>query len=458
MKASTSTLGIAFLVMLSALALHFYLERTAFVDIAFHLFYILKDGSLAIQNNRFVATLTQAVPLISSKLGFSLDSIMMLYSLSFIVLQLAIYLIITKLLKSTHYGLILIATYLLMITHTFFWIQSELPQGINLLILYFAILDYQAKSGNKAKLQLWMQPLQYILVITLIFAHPLIIFGFMFIGVYLWLHHEDRRQLYTVSLITFSVLYYIKSLFFKTVYDEQSIKGLDNFKAFFPNYFDIPSNAVFFKSMLTHYYFLGIGFLLLMWWFAKKKHFLKLLFVAGSFIGYLLLVNVSYPSGAETFYLENLYLPLSLIIGVPLVLDLVPTLQAKHLVMILGVMMIVRLGDICISSSTYTKRMDNLSSIIDNASKTPNAKQIIAETPALKKELIMTWGTPYETWLLSSRKGGATKSILITPQPKELEWTISNTKAFITPWGVFEYKDLPNSYFHFIDYSPYVMK
>lgn len=47
-------------IVLGILALVFYLERTAFLDISFHLFYILKDGDFAIQNNRFAAALTQA--------------------------------------------------------------------------------------------------------------------------------------------------------------------------------------------------------------------------------------------------------------------------------------------------------------------------------------------------------------------------------------------------------------
>ena len=71
-------------IILGVLALLFYKERMAFLDASFILFYILKDGEFAIQANRFGAILTQAFPLYSSKLGFSLSTIMKVYSLGFI--------------------------------------------------------------------------------------------------------------------------------------------------------------------------------------------------------------------------------------------------------------------------------------------------------------------------------------------------------------------------------------
>ena len=83
--------GIFSYVILFILALLFYRERVIFLDMAFHLFYILKDNDLAIQNFRFGACFTQLFPYLGQKLGFSLDNIAKLYSSGFVLYYASIF-------------------------------------------------------------------------------------------------------------------------------------------------------------------------------------------------------------------------------------------------------------------------------------------------------------------------------------------------------------------------------
>lgn len=91
--------------VLLILSILFYKERTAFADISYHLFAILKDGTFAIQNNRFGAAITQLVPLVGSKLGLSLKAIAISYSIAFALLYLLIFIIICEYLKNTKIAL-----------------------------------------------------------------------------------------------------------------------------------------------------------------------------------------------------------------------------------------------------------------------------------------------------------------------------------------------------------------
>lgn len=135
MNEQTFKIGSITYIILAILAVILYIERTAFLDISFHLFYILKDGNFAIQNNRFGAFMTQLFPLIGSKIGLPLDVIMKLYSVGFVLYYFSIFLIITKFLKVQKFGIVLLLFSTLMVADTFYWIQSELPQGIAFMIL-----------------------------------------------------------------------------------------------------------------------------------------------------------------------------------------------------------------------------------------------------------------------------------------------------------------------------------
>ncbi|TVR79834.1 MAG: hypothetical protein EA409_08890 [Saprospirales bacterium] len=85
-------------VILFTLAAWFFVERTAFVDISFHLFQLIHDG-IAIQNNRFVAILTQIFPIAGIHLGLPLKSLMLIYSLAFPIVYFVVFLILYEILK-----------------------------------------------------------------------------------------------------------------------------------------------------------------------------------------------------------------------------------------------------------------------------------------------------------------------------------------------------------------------
>jgi hypothetical protein len=70
--------------------------------------------------------------------------------------------------------------------------------------------------------------------------------------------------------------------------------------------------------------------------------------------------------------------------------------------------------------------------------------------------LIMSWGSSFEFWLLSSlRNPDAPRSIVIDEDPARFDWTLSNNTAFFTEWGIYPYADLPKRYFNFTDIGYY---
>lgn len=445
-------IGTTAYIILGVLAYIFYLERTVFVDISFHLFYIIKDGGFAIQNNRFGAMLTQIFPLIGSKIGLSLSSLMKLYSVGFVLYYLAIFLIITRVLKLARFGLLMLLFSTLMVTDTFYWIQSELPQGIAFLILYFAVLF---SVHNNQKIRNWILiPVLATMVVTIVFFNPLLVFLFIFFTVFLYLDHPSLREYLKASFLFYILILIIKSLFFKTYYDSNAIEGVKNFITLFPDYIFLASNKQFLLDVIGKYYLLILMLLSMTYYYISKKNYIKVFLLLAFFGGYLILVNVSYPNGADAFYIENLHLPLSVFVALPFALDF--KLQNKNYFIILVVLIVaIRIIHIGFNHNLYTERVNMLSNYLQKTENLDQKKIIISENHFPKDTLLMSWATPYEFWLLSTHNGNDTRSIMITDNVSDIKWTKSYNKKFVTKWGVFDYSELPTKYFNFTDTSYY---
>ena len=444
--------GIGTYLILAFFALFFYLERTAFVDISFHLFYILKDGTYTIQNNRFGSIFTQIFPLIGSKVGLSLTSIMKLYSVGFVLYYSIIFLIITRLLRSNRFGVLMVLLSTVMVTDTFYWIQSELPQGLAFMVLYFALIYSTLK--NQLVQKWYFYPIQYAFLIFLVFFHPLLAIPFIFCSLFVFIHFKNIGYLFKSGLLFYLIILIIKSLFFKTAYDSNAMGGLSNFVRLFPNYFSIPSNIQFLLDLAQKYYILSAMLVFMIYMYNKTKQYIKMGLMVSFFIGYTLLVNVSYPEGASDFYIENLHLPLSIFVIMPLVFDF-PKLSASKILAFLSLIVLVRVSHIAVNHTIYTQRIKLLQNYLNETYSEDNKKIVTSEDHFPMDTLIMSWATPYEIWLLSTTQLGETRSIMITDNVKEVEWTAGSRDKFVTKWGAFHYSELPKQYFILNDTSTY---
>ncbi len=445
-------LAYAFLLLYSIL---FYQERTAFVDMAYHLFFILKNGSLAIQNFRFAAIFTQLFPLLGSKLSLSLSTVAMLYSAGFIVFYFLCYYICGAVLKNYQMALVLLLFNILFVSDTYYWMQSELPQGAAIMLM---VLSYITNRDIKD-----MHPVGIAIAMTgtvaFAFAHPMLLFPLAYTMIFFFLKNNANPSRKTI--IIFSVFYLCciasKIIFFRTPYDRGALSQGKNIIKLFPNYLTIHSNIQFISSCQYHYYWIPICFTGITLFYISKKAWFKMALFTGTSIFYILLINIILSDpGIPQFYIENMYLPLGIIIGLPLVFELVPSLGNKFAAFIFTSIIITAAIRIYISHAPYSKRLlwevDFLKTHID--------KKIIIDQELIPLDtLMMTWGTPYEFWILSTVYYNKSASIFITPKPDDfLPHSKPIDKELITEWGNLHYNSFPKTYFKFSDTtSPYIL-
>lgn len=426
----------------------FYKERTVFLDMAYNLFYIIKDKTFCLQLYRFGDMISQLPPIAARNAGLPIGAIFRFYSDGFILFYFTAYIICGSVLKRYDFALVLLLLNMLFAADTFYWMVSQLPQAIALLIIVFALIS--GRTFGSISAARWAILLT--LFVTVIFYHPLIVFVLGFSLVFFALGNNpiaDRKMIYALAIIYVSVMLF-KVLVFKTPYEAHSMSGMKNFITQFPDYFTLFSNRRFLANCLTKYYWIPVFFFGIVVFYAKTGDRRKLWFFVSAFLAYFFLVDITYPTAVTPeFYIENVYLPLAIFLALPFVFDLLPLLDQKKIAAPLIVLVIVTgCFRVYATHPLYTARLDHERRILDAYG---DRKVLLQATQADADTLLMLWGTPFEFLLLSESERNKPASIIIDKDAKKLMWAHDLRNGLLVNWNVYLYKDMPAQYYQFTD-------
>jgi len=441
-------IGIPAYIVMLVFSLVFYKERTILLDSAYNLFYIIKDNNFCIQHYRFGDVLSQLLPLATVRTGQPLPVVLAAYSAGFVLCYFLAYFICGSVLKRYDMAIVILLLNILFVSDTFYFMQSQLPEAIALLMILFSILE--GKQLNTTSLLSWC--VLALLVITVVFFHPIAVFVIFFCSLFFILSKQlliDKRLLYATGAL-YLVTMLVKMTVFKTPYENHSMSGMKNFISQFPDYFTIYSNKRFFYDCVTKYYWIAVLFIGTTVYYTMRKEYKKLGVFLLFFIGYLALVNISYPfASTPEFYMENLYLPLAVFIGIPFVFDMLPMLDKKKIALpVLLLILITGSIRLYATHTTYTARLDYERRIL---SEYDNKKVILQAKKTDTDTLQMLWGTPYEFLLLSTCEQNKPASIIIDENAGKFGWADDLRNALVVNWNLFMYKDINPKYFHFTD-------
>jgi signal transduction histidine kinase len=217
----------------------------------------------------------------------------------------------------------------------------------------------------------------------------------------------------------------------------------------FPDYFRIASNYEFLSYVADSYYFAVILLFLNGLYYLGTQSWLKLSWMLLFFFGYLLLVNVSLLGGVARFYVELQYQPLAFFIAIPFAIDVLPAMRLRRTaIVLLALLFASRLALIVYHSVPYRERLGWHRAMIERLSLREGNRYLIEESDAPVKKLILTWGSSYESLLVSSIEGPK-KSITyqIDEEPERFKVFKDNENVFHTEWKTFPSSDLPARYF-----------
>lgn len=449
-------LGLCGYLALGILAAYFFQERTIFLDPAFVLFSIASTGDFAIQANRFGSALTQFFPWLAVNLHLSIRWVMIFYSVGMVVYYFGCFYVVQRWFKNSKLALGMLLFNTLMVSYTFWWMQIEFAQGIALSLVFLAFMtrERQWADYNAVEISAF-----FLMLIALLYFHPLIPFLLAYLLLFATFDEQlrlPRKQLWTVAILSGIILFFKNYVMPIAAYDNQASQGINNFKTL-PSYFNIQSNYNFIQYCLKDYYLLPLGLLACTVVLGMQRKWMKLALLLGAFFVYLLLINVSYAQGMPQFHIESFYLPLSVFVILPLVFDVLPLIKKTPVLLgVLGLVLVIRIFHIGALHEPYSKRLALQNEMLDKLEQRESKKIIISEKDVQMDTLIMSWGSSFEFWLLSSlRNPEAPRSIVIDEDPARFDWTLGNNTAFFTEWSIYPYADLPKRYFNFTDIGYY---
>ena len=440
-------IGIVAYIIMLVFSVIFYKERIIILDTAFSLFHIVRTASFSIYASRCGALVTQILPVLAVKSGASLNIVGFCYSVGFTLFYFACYVLCGIVFKRYDFALVLLLFHILFVADTFYYIPSELPQGVNFLMVGFAAVSVIDRRNT-----VFYHLVLFGFLFSSAFFHPLV--SFVILYSVLFFHFQKNTVFGKRTLILFFVVYifgvFINNLFFRIDYDRHAMSGVKNFIKLFPDYFSLYSDRQFLRDCLRKYYWLPVCFAGITSLYIYRKEWKKLLLFISFFLGYLLLVNVSYPTDATPLvYMENQYLPLAIVLAYPIVFDLFPVLKSKKLgVSVLLLIMTTACFRFYTTHAKYTARLNWERKVLNEYA---GLKVLIGAQKTDAEILQMLWGTPYEFWLLSTIEKDKTASIIIDENPAYRPWVVYQRKSFVVNWNIYPYDQLNPKYFHLTD-------
>jgi hypothetical protein len=435
-------LGMFGLLVLAAL---FYRERAWMLDIAFQTFLMINEGTVQVMVNRFGSALVQLLPLSAIKLGAPVEVISLLYSISFPLLFLAFYTVTVRVLRNDFLGWAIVLLYTLIVYDAFYWATSEQQQGLGAVLVFFA---YWLRYPRQEKP--WMWALSTFSVVALAYYHPLIFISFYFLWAYFGLHFRAKINGWAYWALAgfMAVVQGAKSWLSANWYDNAKYSSFsDNLSAYFPNYFDLPAHSKFLSNALTIWYGFPVLLLVVTGFYLYRRRWLKLGLMWLTCFGYLMLLHIGSPESEHRFYVEVNYMALSIFAGVPFLFEIAPLLKGRKLAFLLGGILALRLATIALHHQPYEARWRWVEQAVAAPESGNRFYRTEAEAPM--DTLLMSWGVPYESLLISNAQtdGQNVRTLLVHPDMKAFEEALQQDTVFITPFKTYPVQALNPLYF-----------
>lgn len=428
------------------LAIVFEEERTTFLDLSFHMFVQATTGKVAIQNYRFVSVITQWIPTQLFNAEVNMKTVQLVYSLMFPLFYGAVWAFTHFVLKAKQWALAWALMWLTFASHTHFWIQSELPQGLAVFIVALGLISYQP---DRKWMKVLAKAILALSLLTVAFAHPLLLIPVTFCFGFLWLQKEHDKKLIKQVASVYYFSFLLKSLVFRSPYDASAGGGIKVGLMTLLE-LEIPYAAPhFFENLANTYYLFLVVTALGIWLLWKSGQKQVAAWTLAALGAQLAIVTLSYSTEVTPdFYRENLYLPAGFIGAVGfsfgvfnMKIQRVPVITS---ILLITVLMFRMLHISWIGDSVYAPRLLSLQALLDTHKET---KVILKETPLLRERLILTWGTGYEAWVYSSRREKPTQGFLVHEDPAEIQWAIDDPSLLILQFHHPKFSELPKKYF-----------
>lgn len=297
------------------LSLYYFQERCLFADSAGYLFNILNDEWFRTPHHRYGAALPQLIPLLISKLHTTPWLEFIIYSVSYPLFYFIIFILILKKIKQKPAAYSILILLLLGVKYSFFLPIYEMQLAIVYASLSYAFIrSYYIKETN------YKNMIGFVISIFLCFLTHLQIFPLLlFLVIYNYLDIGLKKIKVLFPIIIVGLAFLIKYLTMDSNgYESNHIASLnevlERLNHLNTNY--TWNNVLKLDQFEILHFFAFMTFIALL----AQKLFLKSAFFIFSYLLYIIFICCMVP-GESTVVLEKNFMPLTVIIAIPLFQD-----------------------------------------------------------------------------------------------------------------------------------------
>ncbi|MCB8999113.1 MAG: hypothetical protein H6540_03450 [Bacteroidales bacterium] len=454
----TRLLAHLFFLFLFIYAFVFYLERMN-SDTSFYSFKILSSGSFNPESGRYAIFITQLLPILFIKIGAGLKTILISYSVSFVIVFYLFFLISMYVFGSLRAAIAGTFVLFLGISDTSLYTVTEIHLGMASTAMFYGFTEFyfSEKSKLSAERKYTFLLLGAALILLCLFSHPSTLFPVLFILVFQTIDKNlfKRKDIY-ILLFMAVVAYGIKYISIDSnSYEGSQLAPFYHFSSLIKNFIHLNSFHFFVKFVLKGVYMLPLALygITLVYYFISKKY-LKLLWSLLSVSGFFILLMIIFSPGDSDMGMEKNLIPLWFFIALPFIHDVLfgnfkfqfarPILYA--IVMIVGIAGFYR------AVKAYHTRLNYIREILTSTSQETNSSKFIIEKKTLDMDkLIGTWSIANESLLISSINGPENaKTMYLVDCPADLNnFNMEEKEIFlcVSFWQSWNYNSLNPRYF-----------
>lgn len=451
-------LGHLFFGILLLYSLVFYKDRMLHFDSAYYAFNMLYDSDFYIAHGRTISYASQLLPLLVIKLGGSLQTFLIVYSLSFMLLFYGIFLWIVYGFKNIEGGIFLALSVSLMIRYKFYAAISEVYFSLALAALLIAWL-----TKNDLHFQHWKAWQQFLvtaaLILLLTTGHPIIVLPVISFLVFDLFYHRCWKEVYhwaTIGLTT--ILFYFR---FRSIqssegsYESNRLQEILTQLTEWQTLFELNIWTILKWYFETQYALPVVLFLLLLGVLVYQKHWWSALILLLSSLGIVLVVMLSfaYVNGKIYAMIDGYIGLLGIIFSIPILYVVLHSKYYFWSISLITFLLIFNLHRIYGVRDFFQQREAYLTEMVEQNAQPNKRKLVLRMQDFLWNKFWFHWSLPYETILLTSLEDPHQAATIYMAEWNEGEKFWQNYQVNMAGDGR-EIANLPSNYFILDHHQP----
>lgn len=393
---------LCFLVLL-ILAAEYANVRVLLTDSAYQLFYDINHDGVLINDSRYSMVLTQILPWLAVHLHAPLHLVIVSYSVSFILVGYACWLIAAYAMKQPKAATLMLFV-LLGIGGTFLHCISESFQ-----LMFYVPLLYGWMCVDRKR------PFLYYLILALLvalafFIYPMSVFYILF-AVGFRLLKEGRPCVDNPAFVTVALLLAYIGLYWligPSGHDSEFVPTGEVLCNSIVHFFSLGSFHTFLFMFPRLYLVPTVLMVLTLIGYVRGKQWWKFWYLLGYFVAFIVAACIIYQTGDSPISRERYFIPLFFIVGLPFLVDELPRFtkrQEQWWFWIFVTLIVISFGRIMHYVHKYEPRLEAITEVAQMAEKEGQHKLLVTRSTAEEVFPEDIWGLALESMIFTAQQG-----------------------------------------------------